>query len=703
MVLPQSIDSPAVWRRTVCLHSCLIAACCSVLVVNELPAQNRFATSDSMSGYVHWIHLYDAGNSRIEPGRENLQPYSPEKTCGRCHDFDTISHGWHFNAVREDAIQGRPGQPWIWSDERTGTHLPLSYRGWQGTYDPDELGLTRWQVAAKLGGFLPGGGVGDADSLSEIPPAEGSEEDRSKITGALPVDCMMCHHNRGSGYSPFAWTEQIEMENFAYAPTAAMGLGTVEGRMSRLKNFDPSAEDAQGKLPKLTYEDSRFRADGTVFFDLVRKPKNDACYYCHTNESTDVAQGQRWLHDEDVHVRAGIACVDCHRNSLDHHIVRGFEGEVHPAGSMVASLSCQGCHMGGEQANELSASELSASQLSASGRLGAPRPAHRGLPPLHFEKMTCTACHSGPLPTAEATRQFNSIAHHLGEHVKRTGDEFPGIVGGVLLRVAAGEALEDSPGESESHKKYTPHRMMWPSYWGVIQNGKVQVLNPEVVYELVRRPLKTKEFTEDLADVGRQMNLTKKKELLGDDRARVKPEEWTEDEQAKIAAAEAELRDEQINERMSGALLALEEAFPDAQAVYVSGGAGFVRAGERIELADPELLDVAAEPYAWPLAHNVRPAQQSLGSTGCLECHSDGALIFQTEIEPVGLLPDQPTQAVKAHVLQEADMDRLWSWNQMFAGRSMFKIAGLVALGLTCLITVCAMAVNLGAFGRRSP
>ena len=75
----------------------LIAVVCVAHGNAGLFAQNRFATSDNMSGYVHWIHLYDANNSRIEPGRENLKPYSPEKTCGRCHEFDTISHGWHFN------------------------------------------------------------------------------------------------------------------------------------------------------------------------------------------------------------------------------------------------------------------------------------------------------------------------------------------------------------------------------------------------------------------------------------------------------------------------------------------------------------------------------------------------------------------------------------------------------------------------------
>lgn len=696
-------------RSRTALKTAFSAMICVLLLASNGHSQGRYATSDNLSGYVHWIDLYDESNTRIDPASENPKPYSPERTCGRCHEFDTISHGWHFNAIDATAIHGRPGQPWIWSDHRTGTHLPLSYRGWKGTYNPDDLGLSRWQVAAKLGGFMPGGGVGSERSLS--PPAteadaeggasgaedgasgedkpeetdeeEAEVEDRTNVTGSLPVDCMMCHRNQGSGYSPFVWTEQIEDENFAYAPTAALGLGIVSGSMARLKDdFDANAEGAADKLPKVEYEDSRFRSDGKVFFDLVRKPKSDSCYYCHSNISVDSVRGQRWLHDEDVHTRAGIACADCHRNGLDHLTVRGFEGEQHAAGDVVATLSCQGCHMG-------------SSEEAVAGRLGAPKPAHRGLPPLHFEKLSCTACHSGPVPGENAQRQLNSIAHHLGSHVKRTGDEFPGIVGGVNLRM-------ESQGSDAHEAKYVPHRMMWSSFWGTIKDGTVTVLNPETAYDLIRRPLKVRrEFTEELAEV--KLSLGDRKELLGEDRARTKEEDYTDEERAAVDKAIADERVRQVGERMAEALAALEEAYPGSQAVYVTGGTGFVRKGEaEIEEIDAEKLGATVEPYAWPTAHNVRPARQSLGATGCLECHSEGSAFFHTSIAPVGLLPDQETESVKVHTLQQADMVRLGNWNQLFAGRSMFKIAGLVALGLTGLITLSALALSVGGVWRRS-
>jgi hypothetical protein len=485
---------------------------------------------------------------------------------------------------------------------------------------------------------------------------------------------MLCHRRAGSGYSPFVWTEQIEDENFAFAPTAAMGLAQITGSMSRLKDIDYSSPDAASKLPRVAYEKARFRGDGKVYFDVVRKPNNDACYYCHTNVEAESVVGGRWLHDEDVHLRAGLACADCHRNSLDHHTVRGYDGEEHASGQLAASFSCQGCHLGASQPEQ--------EPVSWAGRMGAPKPAHVGLPPLHFDKLTCTACHSGPLPTAEIGRQLNSITHRLGEHVRRTGMESPGILAPIFRPL-------DASG------KLAPHRQMWPSYWGLIEKDRVRVLNPELAYELIRRPLRVRrDLASELIEVS--LSLTQRKELLGEDRARVKDEERTPEEQLKVAEAEAAMRTLQIGQQMSAALKALEEEYPDAQGVFISGGAGFVRDGDdAIKALSSEAIEAAAAPYAWPLAHNVRPARLSLGAGGCVDCHSDQAKLFNASLTPVAELPEQTVEAVAMNNLMQVDMDRMRNWNQLFAGRSLFKIVGLIALGLTCIVTLVAIAGNL--------
>jgi hypothetical protein len=243
--------------------------------------------------------------------------------------------------------------------------------------------------------------------------------------------------------------------------------------------------------------------------------------------------------------------------------------------------------------------------------------------------------------------------------------------------------------------QYTPHRVFWPSYWGTIQSDRVRVLNPEVTYELVRRELKVRrDFVEDLSEV--KLSLKERTEVLGDEaRARLKPEDWTEEEQNKLAAAESAVRTKQIAERISASLAAIEAKYPGEQAVFVSGGVGYVRDGDTaIKPLDGKELFGAAEPYAWPLAHNVRSAQQSLGATGCTACHSDGGAMFQASVTPVGVLPGQQTEPIAMVQLQGSDRERLALWNQLFAGRATFKIFGLIALGITVMITISTISSN---------
>lgn len=686
-------------RSVILLLVCFLPGQCLVY------SQTKYATSDSSKGYVHWIDLVDENNQRIDPV-ENPRPYSPEKTCGKCHDYKTIAHGWHFNAASPDAssASGRPGQPLIWSDPRTGTYLPLSYRGWKGTFKPSDLGLTNWQVAAKLGGYLPGFSPTTPQGLpaSTVDGLEGNSVagetvDRSHITGSLAVDCMLCHHRPGSGYSPFVWTEQVGQQNFAHAPTAALGLAVVTGNMRRLKDdFDVRSPDTQDQLPQVKYEASKFRSDGKVFMDLVRRPSNDACYYCHTEISSQTIAGTRWSHDQDVHLHSGMLCVDCHHNGLDHQTVRGFEAESHPIGSLAGVWSCQGCHIGASSVSLMGDSPSllsSADSLAAAGRMGAPLPAHHGIPPLHFEKLSCTACHSGPAPSDTVGRQMFSIGHDLGIHSKRTGNELPAIFGNVQLPVNSEGTITPDAADG----KYTPHRLMWPSFWGVIKAGDIQPINPERAYDLLRKPLKIRrDFVEELSEV--KLTLAQRREILGDDRtARLKIEELSEDQRLKIQAAEDAERGRQVEERVLAALEELESALPGSQAVFVSGGSGFVKGPDgKLGTLSVDQLGDAALPYAWPAGHAVRPARQSTGATGCQECHSSDSPFFFAKLQPIGILPGQEVQHLSVHQLQQVDAQRLNAWSQMFEGRSWFKLLGFIALGLTGLVIVLALAMNVG-------
>src|SRR5262249_33918595 len=64
-----------------------------------------------------------------KPQEARANPYSTAQTCGRCHEYEAIGRGWHFNAALGNVKAGRPGEPWILTDPATRTQIPLSYRG----------------------------------------------------------------------------------------------------------------------------------------------------------------------------------------------------------------------------------------------------------------------------------------------------------------------------------------------------------------------------------------------------------------------------------------------------------------------------------------------------------------------------------------------------------------------------------------------
>ena len=190
---------------------------------------------------------------------------------------------------------------------------------------------------------------------------------------------------------------------------------------------------------------TRFDADDRVLFDATCRPPVDRCYFCHTVRQVGPGSPQRWEAENDVHLAAGMICTDCHRNDIEHMITRGFEASA-------AMLTCEGCHLGvGDSLDPTGA---------LGGRYGAPRPQHRGLPPVHLDKLTCTACHSGPWPGPFPRRVQTALAHGLGLATKeRRDDDLPHIVEPIFA--------------AQSDGTIAPHRMIWPAFWGLLRDDAI--------------------------------------------------------------------------------------------------------------------------------------------------------------------------------------------------------------------------------------
>ena len=494
---------------------------------------------------------------------------------------------------------------------------------------------------------------------------------------------MVCHATNGS-YDFEVRREQISEQNFAWAPTAALHLGTIDGSVSRIRDgSDPEDEATRKKLPKVTYDADRFGPDGTVFFDLVRQPQSNACYQCHSSRLVmDAGIEDTWIHDKDVHLQAGMDCADCHRNGIGHHIVRGFEGEVSLTGQSIETLSCVGCHLGTQPFD--TDGEIPATIPSRAGRLGSPQPAHAGLPLVHFEKLSCTACHGGPVPRDEALRVMTSLAHGLGEDAHRTGEELPAILAPVFTRGDDG--------------KVYPQRAVWPAFWGSVVDGSLHPLPPTKVYNATRRALRVR--NDFISEVVRpEPSRSELRDLLGEERAKLDSSEWTPEEAAKVEVFRSAEGEKLFNEKVYAALQALEDEFEIDQAVYVSTGVVYVRGEEADTLTeltlDPSgdsLKPDGAEMVTWPIAHPVRPAGWSLGVAGCTECHSDTGRIFTSTVQAAGPGPHL-AEPISMRSLQGVDADQRLQWNQLFGGRASFKYMIAASLLLLCLV----LLVGIGA------
>ena len=551
---------------------------------------------------VHLVELLDEDGRRIRPTDAAPKPFSTKQTCGKCHDYEKISRGWHFSGHDPLVPAGRPGQPWMLTDARTRTQLPISDRGWSGTFTPEQVGLSAWEFVTRFGSHHPGG------SYAEMDHADPEHAIRQNISGKYEINCLACH-SADPRYDQSLAALQVARQNYRWAAAAASGKAVVTGTALALSSFfDPEFDE--GGI-ETAYADGVFDKNNMVFFDIAGKPQDRQCYFCHSYQDLRVDESLEWTRDNDVHSSAGLNCSDCHRNGVDHVIARGHDG----AHGSAATLSCQGCHLGTE--NDLT---------PQGGRLGAPVPHHAGIPPIHFEKMNCTACHSGTWPEETPGRWRTARIHKLGLHgVHKQDLRLPHVYSPILLKGDDG--------------KIGAHYLVWPAFWAVLDGEAVTPIRPADVLSAARAILSAEVERED---------------------------DWRPLTEAQVAEV----------------LGLLGTQAGDGIPVYIAGGKLYQRTegGEVLAREHP-----AAGAYAWPMAHDVRPAAQSLGVRGCADCHTTDSPFFFADLEL-----DTPIQGDKEFVkmveLQGIDRFYVWAFNASFIFRPSLKVVAFASCGLIGLV-----------------
>jgi hypothetical protein len=758
--------------RSVLFAAGILAAVLIAPSVSAAPSDGKWAGSRSPA--VHRIPLKDEFDQKIIPTEKNPYPFSSRYTCAPCHVYENIATGRHFNAFSPSAAAGRPGEPWVWLDERTGTQIPLSARTWPGMFKPADLGITEWNFTQLFGRHLPGGGPAEPKDADITP------ESRWTVSGKAEINCLACH-NAARIQDHSEWARQMLRENFRWAATAAAGFGEVGGMAVRLKGTwdladGPNPDDSEwAVVPTVKYNPALFDSKFEASFDLAYPPKDGSCLACHSNAP---AGSRKFAFDDDVHTAAGISCAACHRNDINHDIIRGYEDEAKDNPALVSpDFTCRACHLGTENKKG----------LGSAGRMGAPYPYHKGFPEIHFERLSCTVCHSGPLPADQPTQVRIARANRLGIFgAADWSTELPVIVEPVYKR--------------DTNGLLAPHRMMWPAYWGILEGDAVKPLRPEEIQAaagdilfpersvirilaalrgLASSPgepvlvMDGKYFEQNL-DGGLTPHPYKTEEAstgwffaaLKD--GAIKPF-WPEFLPAEAeAAAEPEAQIQQVLEALAatagiagdpaiayrgflyrmvdggltkterkgpeakgtewlrvkadtqepmipdfekeavGALSGSEYRLTESQAarvlealakdgaknrVYVSGGKLFALDEKgRLQAFDHK----AAEPVAWPLAHQVRPARQALGWNGCTDCHSLSSDFFFARVGGRGPLLTEKTASSAAVAFMKVGNPYHRLFGLSYVGRPYFKIVLAIAAFLIGALLLTALVQAVG-------
>jgi hypothetical protein len=566
--------------------------------------------------------LRDAKGGVIDPARgENAGvPYSPKQTCGACHDYAKITQGFHFQqGAGEKPTEDQAARcQWASTPGNYGgtwcSPAPLyRYLSPKRNDSARTIDMTSFEfIVAGCADCHPGGGPMEYDRdgkrYDEVmrDPARGLTaggdngldgdyyKARWSETGVLEADCLLCHLPE---YNVDRRKQQLGGLNYQWAASAGAGFAKVEGTV------------AKGETPKVTYDTSRFDAEGRVSPHIVRSPRNETCLECHAQPGWK-KRGANFRARTDVHLRAGLRCVDCHSAGMAATDDRTRGKEVHQIG--------KGDDPGGHVRDDLDDTVRSCQSCHASGYLGAAVAKHEGLPEGHLEKIACVTCHV-PERTVEPILVQASDVFNPGSHIPSKGKHLWVFYGpDMRYRNHYGELVtmghDDKPTD-----RFTPvlaryNGKIWPvnrvhTAWPAIETqGQPGLMQPKMsdIYKM---------WTEHQADPSKHASLAKITDDTGDGVIEVnRPEEI-----------------DALIEAVTGMLKATGYPMDGKRVLWVMDDRAYSSGTQYREIPKH---DYEASPYGnvHKYSHDIYPARAALGVRGCQDCHSTGSPFLFEEV-----------------------------------------------------------------------
>lgn len=594
----------------------------AALVFSQTKPEQKISKPRSADDVCPPFHLKDEAGNVIDPIHDiNAdKPYSPKQTCGAagCHDYDKITAGFHFT-------QGAGEQPpaahaeryqWVSTPGNYGgtwcSPAPLyKYLSPKQNASAQTMDMTSFSfITAGCGECHPGGGSMEYDRagnrydhyMKEKGYISGGENDfdgdyfqvRWGETGVLEADCMICHQPE---YNFSERKKQLANLNFRWAPVAAAGWATVTGSI-------------QENTPvKIAYNKSLFDADGKISPHIVREPRNEACLACHAQPGWK-KRGANFAARTDVHIRAGLKCVDCHPAGSQATDARINEREMHQFG--------KGDDPGGHVRDDLDDTVLSCEYCHSNGHLGAPVAKHAELPPLHLKRIACQTCHIPERAVKPAQFQAGDVFNPApkipsqGKHLwvfYGPDMQYYNHYGNMAMM-----GFDDKPTDpfkpvlAKYQGKIYPVNRVHSAWPGIESEGKPGLMQPKMsdIYKM---------WANHRKDNSRYPELAKIKDDNGDGIIEVNRAEEIE---ALIAAVTAMLKETHYPMDGKRVVWAMNDR------VYTSG----------TEFHTIPKAEWEASPFAnvHKYSHDVYPAKSALGVNGCVDCHDADSDFFFAEV-----------------------------------------------------------------------
>ncbi len=566
--------------------------------------------------------LRDETGDVINPitGENADQPYSPRQTCGACHDYAKVTEGYHFQQGADEGPPKPLGEraQWVSTPGNYGgawcSPAPLyPYLSAKRNQDPQLLDMTSFTFVTRgCGKCHPGGGPLEFDRegkrydtwMSDPASgfASGGENDldgdyykaRWSESGVLEADCLLCHL---PAYDFGVRNKQLSALNFRWAASAAAGLARVEGSV------------AASQPVSVAYDRSRFDAEGRLSLPMVVSPRNEACLQCHAQPGWK-KRGADFRARTDVHLRAGMRCVDCHPAGSRADDPRIRDREAHQI--------AKGDDPGGKVRNDLNNTMRDCANCHDTGNFGAPIARHENLPEVHLHRIACQTCHT-PEKTVMPIQVQASDVFNADAFIAPGGKQlwtFYGVDGkyrnhyGVMKMMG----YDDKPTEKfrpvlarYKGNIYPVNRVhsTWPAIETPGQPGLMQPRSSDI----------HKMWKEHRENPDRHPELSKITDDNGDGIIEVnRPEEID----ALIAAITNHLTE--IGYPLKG-----------KRVVWVMNNRVYLSGNEHRELP---MEPWEASPYGnvHKYNHDIQPARAALGANGCTDCHRSNAPFFTASV-----------------------------------------------------------------------